>query len=59
MVRKIKTDRQKLLMRINVRAVFAAAGLVCIGIGVGVVWHWGAGLAIGGLGLWADMNFGK
>ena len=41
------------------RAIAAIIGLVCFAVGVGVVWHWGGGLAVGGLGLFLDMEFGK
>ncbi len=41
------------------RALAATVAVVCIGIGVGVLWHWGAGVATGGLLLWIDMQVGK
>ena len=43
----------------RLRAIGAMVGLLCVAVGVGVLWHWGAGLAVGGLGFWIDMQYGK
>jgi len=40
----------------GIAAIFA---VICFGVGVGVVTHWGAGVAADGLLLWIDVNFGK
>ena len=55
----VKKVIKKIITRVNIRAGLAVVGLVCVGVGIGVVWHWGAGLAVGGLGLWIDAQFGK
>lgn len=33
--------------------------LAAMAAGVGFWIHWGAGLAVGGLGLWIDLQYGK